>query len=185
MLNYLSAELWRMRCRRLDLAQWMIFLLLAALAGWFCGTGSPAEALEAFQNLLPAGLYAALPLTSWAEGDAARTGLLTNEIVFGLPRGRIYLGKLFAAFLMGLLLFLFTALAFLGVALPWPLRMAGGPGRGTPSWLWRSGSSFWRLCCAPCPGILGRRPWPIYCSSPSAAPDWGLCSTTSIFSSER
>ena len=132
MLNYLSAELWRMRCRRLDLAQWMIFLLLAALAGWFCGTGSPAEALEAFQNLLPAGLYAALPLTSWAEGDAARTGLLTNEIVFGLPRGRIYLGKLFAAFLMGLLLFLFTALAFLGVALPLAAQDGWGPWEGDP-----------------------------------------------------
>ena len=74
----------------------------------------------------------AFPLASWANGDASRTGPLVNEVVFGLPRSRIYLGKLLAAVLAGLLLFFLTALAFLGVALPLAARDGWGTWTGDP-----------------------------------------------------
>ena len=48
-----------------------------------------------------------------------RVGSLTNEVSFGLPRVRIYLGKLSAALLVGVLLFLLTtAVFFLGALSP-------------------------------------------------------------------
>ena len=132
MLNYLSAELWRMSRRGSDKAGWLVFLLLVALAGWLWSSDDPAGVLEAFQDVLPVGLYLAFPLASWANGDASRTGPLVNEVVFGLPRSRIYLGKLFAAILAGLLLFFLTALAFLGVALPLAARDGWGTWTGDP-----------------------------------------------------
>ena len=126
MLNYLSAELWRMFRRGADKAGWLVFLLLTALAGLLWSSDSPSGPLEVFQDLLVVGLYVALPLAAWANGEAARTDLLANEVAFGLPRSRIYLGKLCGAVLAGLLLFLLTALVFLGVALP--LAVRGGWG---------------------------------------------------------
>ncbi len=132
MLNYLSAELWRMSRRGSDKAGWLVFLLLVALAGWLWSSDDPAGVLEAFQDVLPVGLYLAFPLASWANGDASRTGPLVNEVVFGLPRSRIYLGKLLAAVLAGLLLFFLTALAFLGVALPLAARDGWGTWTGDP-----------------------------------------------------
>ena len=132
MLNYLSAELWRMSRRGADKAGWLVFLLLVALAGWLWSSDDPAGVLEAFQDVLPVGLYLAFPLASWANGDASRTGPLVNEVVFGLPRSRIYLGKLLAAVLAGLLLFFLTVLAFLGVALPLAARDGWGTWTGDP-----------------------------------------------------
>lgn len=153
MLNYLSAELWRMSRRGADKAGWLVFLLLVALAGWLWSSDDPAGVLEAFQDVLPVGLYLAFPLASWANGDASRTGPLVNEVVFGLPRSRIYLGKLFAAILAGLLLFFLTALVFWGWPFPWPPGTAGGPGQGTRSWAWRPGLRWEGRWCASCPGI--------------------------------
>ena len=132
MLNYLSAELWRMSRRGADKAGWLVFLLLVALAGWLWSSDDPAGVLEAFQDVLPVGLYLVFPLASWANGDASRTGPLVNEVVFGLPRSRIYLGKLLAAVLAGLLLFFLTVLAFLGVALPLAARDGWGTWTGDP-----------------------------------------------------
>lgn len=132
MLNYLSAELWRMSRRGSDKAGWLVFLLLVALMGWLWSSDDPAGVLEAFQDVLPVGLYLAFPLASWANGDASRTGPLVNEVVFGLPRSRIYLGKLLAAVLAGLLLFFLTVLAFLGVALPLAARDGWGTWTGDP-----------------------------------------------------
>ena len=132
MLNYLSAELWRMSRRSGEKASWLVFLLLTALTGWLWGSDSPAGVLEAFQDVLPAGFYMAFPLAAWANGDASRTGALANEVVFGLPRGRIYLGKFLAAVLAGLLLFFLTALAFLGVALPLTAQDGWGTWTGDP-----------------------------------------------------
>ena len=103
-----------------------------ALAGWLWSSDDPAGVLEAFQDVLPVGLYLAFPLASWANGDASRTGPLVNEVVFGLPRSRIYLGKLLAAVLAGLLLFFLTVLAFLGVALPLAARDGWGTWTGDP-----------------------------------------------------
>ena len=132
MLNYLNAELWRMSRRWSDRIGWVVFLLLAALTGWLWGSDVPEGVLEAFGVLLPLGLFVGAPLAAWAEGDAGRTGLLHNEVAFGLTRAQIYLGKLCAAVLAGLLLFGLTALAFLGTALPLSAQGGGEAWRGDP-----------------------------------------------------
>ena len=51
MLNYLSAELWRMSRRRTALLGWGFFLLLTALAGLLWGMTNTAEVMEAFAAL--------------------------------------------------------------------------------------------------------------------------------------
>lgn len=112
MLNYLSAELWRMTRRRVACAGWGIYLLLTFLTG-LTFRGNPAsECIRAFQNFMVMGLYVAMPLADWAGGGLDRAGSLTNEVSFGLPRVRIYLGKLSAALLVGTALFLLTTVAF-------------------------------------------------------------------------
>lgn len=119
MLNYLSAELWRMTRRRSALLLWGIYLLLVFLIGLTLrGTGA-MTALENFRNFMLMGIYLAFSLADWAIGGAVRAGSLTNEVSFGLPRVRIYLGKLSAALLVGVLLFLLTtAVFFLGALSP-------------------------------------------------------------------
>lgn len=119
MLNYLSAELWRMTRRRVACAGWGIYLLLTFLTG-LTFRGNPAsECIQAFQNFMVMGLYVAMPLADWAGGGLDWAGSLTNEVSFGLPRVRIYLGKLSAALLVGTALFLLTTVAFfLGALAP-------------------------------------------------------------------
>ncbi len=99
MLNYLSAELWRMARRRSALLLWGIYLLLVFLIGLTLrGTGA-MTALENFRNFMLMGIYLAFPLADWAIGGAVRAGGLGNEVSFGLSRSRIYLGKLCSALL--------------------------------------------------------------------------------------
>lgn len=112
MLNYLSAELWRMTRRRAACAGWGLFLLLTFLTGLTFRGNLASECVLTFQNFMVMGLYVAMPLAGWAGGGLDRTGGLTNEVSFGLPRARIYLGKLSAALLAGLGLFLLTTTAF-------------------------------------------------------------------------
>ena len=118
MLNYLSAELWRMSRRRIAWLGWALFLILTALAGLLWGMANMAEAMEAFADLLLLGVYLVYPLAAWADGEASRGGQLRNEAAFGLPRTRIYLGKLWAALIAGLALFLLTAAVFFGATIP-------------------------------------------------------------------
>ena len=112
MLNYLSAELWRMTRRRGDLLAWGVFLLLVLLVGLTYRGSTPWAVLMGFENFMVMGLYLAFPLAEWAGGGSERSGGLVNEVAFGLPRARIYLGKLFAALLVGTALFLLTAFVF-------------------------------------------------------------------------
>lgn len=112
MLNYLSAELWRMTRRRAACTGWGIYLCLAFLSGLTLRGTSPWECVLAFRNFMLIGLYVAMPLAGWAGGGLDRAGGLTNEVSFGLPRTRIYLGKLSAALLAGTVLFLLTTAAF-------------------------------------------------------------------------
>lgn len=119
MLNYLSAELWRMMRRRVACAGWGIYLLLTFLTGLTLRGNPFSECLLAFQNAMVMGLYVALPLADWAGSGVDRAGSLANEVSFGLPRTRIYLGKLSAALLVGTILFLLTTVVFfLGALAP-------------------------------------------------------------------
>ena len=130
MLNYLSAELWRMTRRRAACTGWGIYLCLAFLSGLTLRGTSPWECVLAFRNFMLIGLYVAMPLAGWAGGGLDRAGGLTNEVSFGLPRTRIYLGKLSAALLAGTALFLLTTAAFfLGALSPEAVLDAGGEDR--------------------------------------------------------
>ena len=127
MLNYLSAELWGMTRRRTVCIGWGIYLLLVILVSLTIRGNTPWECLIVFQNFMVVGLYVAFPLAGWAGGGLDRAGGLVNEVAFGLPRTRIYLGKLAAALLVGMALFLLTTVAFfLGALTPEAvLEMAG------------------------------------------------------------
>ena len=76
MLNYLSAELWRMSRRRIAWLGWALFLILTGLAGLLWGMTNMAEAMEAFADLLLLGVYLVYPLAAWADGEASRGGQL-------------------------------------------------------------------------------------------------------------
>ena len=94
MLNYLSAELWRMTRRRLDLIWCAAYLLLVGVVA-LSWTGAPLhQTMEGFRDFLVIGLYLGYPLAALADGEARRLGTLRNEVSYGLSRGRIYLGKL-------------------------------------------------------------------------------------------
>lgn len=126
MLNYLSAELWRMTRRRAACTGWGIYLCLVFLSGLTLRGNSPWECVLTFRNFMLLGLYVAMPLAGWAGGGLDRAGGLANEVSFGLPRTRIYLGKLSAALLAGTVLFLFTAMVFfLGALSPEAVLDAG------------------------------------------------------------
>lgn len=130
MLNYLSAELWRMTRRRAACTGWGIYLCLVFLSGLTLRGNSPWECVLTFRNFMLLGLYVAMPLAGWAGGGLDRAGGLTNEVSFGLPRTRIYLGKLSAALLAGTALFLLTTAAFfLGALSPKAVLDAGGEDR--------------------------------------------------------
>lgn len=134
MLNYLSAELWRMTRRWTAWLGWGIYLVLTFLTGVTVRGASPQTAILTFQNFMVMGLYVAMPLASWAGGGVDRAGSLTNEVTFGLPRSRIYLGKLFAALLTGVVLFLLTSAAFfLGALSPAAVLALSREGRAQVS----------------------------------------------------
>ena len=118
MLNYLSAELWRMARRRLDLIWCAAYLLLVGVVA-LSWTGAPLhQTMEGFRDFLVIGLYLGYPLAALADGEARRLGTLRNEVSYGLPWGRIYLGKLCSALLAGTVLFLLTAAVFFAVGFP-------------------------------------------------------------------
>ena len=118
MLNYLSAELWRMTRRRLDLIWCAAYLLLVGVVA-LSWTGAPLhQTMEGFRDFLVIGLYLGYPLAALADGEARRLGTLRNEVSYGLPWGRIYLGKLCSALLAGTVLFLLTAAVFFAVGFP-------------------------------------------------------------------
>ena len=82
-------------------------------------TGAPLhQTMEGFRDFLVIGLYLGYPLAALADGEARRLGTLRNEVSYGLPWGRIYLGKLCSALLAGTVLFLLTAAVFFAVGFP-------------------------------------------------------------------
>ena len=130
MLNYLSAELWRMSRRRSSWLGWGLYLFLVLLVGLTLRGNVPWECLLACRNFMVAGLYAAPPLAGWALGGGDRAESLANEVSFGLPRTRIYLGKLSAALLVGTALFLLTtAVFFMGALSPAAMLATSGEDR--------------------------------------------------------
>lgn len=101
MLNYMNAEFYKVFHRKYPYATYLTLAGLAALlCSGFIFTNS-GGAHNDFQHggmsvlmVLSVGLYAALLIGDMVFSDQYKYNTLKNEVSFGVPRPRIYLGKL-------------------------------------------------------------------------------------------
>lgn len=136
MLNYVAAELYKLRKRKLLFVSMGILLLLETLVG------GPGFWVEEIQDelwagmtfllflLMSFGLFIAPIFAALVFDDQYGRGTLKNEIVYGIPRWTIYLGKLSAAALAG------TVCAALAVAWYLLLCLMGNGGVLPPAQVW-------------------------------------------------
>jgi len=108
MLNYISAELYKLRHKKsLFVVVGLILLLESTLllpGYWKDLRGDQVGILLGFLVLMtPIGLFLAPIFAAVTFDDQHGHSTLKNEVVFGIPRSRIYLGKLCAALLAGTL----------------------------------------------------------------------------------
>ena len=127
MLNYISAEWYKLRrTRGIFIAFAVLLALMAAVfipSAWYDEPTFGVYAMAYLAALL-LGFFLAPVFAVRAFDDQYGRGTLKNEIVFGIPRRRIYLGKLAFGALAG------TAAAFvvLGLYLLLGLLTSGGAG---------------------------------------------------------
>jgi len=131
MLNYISAELYKLRHKKTLFAGMAVLLLLESalfLPGFW---KVPLDGdqliilLHFLDATLPFGLFLAPIFAALVFDDQNSRGTLKNEIVFGIPRSRIYLGKLLTAMLAGTLAAL-TAVLWYGGCVFLLSRKSGG-----------------------------------------------------------
>lgn len=130
MLNYIRAEWYKVARRRYF---WVSLCLLLALEAFFVVT----LALESLGRLrfdemvailcvtMLAGVYLSILCVDLVDSDQSKGATLKNEVSFGLPRKRIYLGRLTAALLVALLMCLLVFASYLGSA--WLLSSHADP----------------------------------------------------------
>ena len=110
MRAYLTAEWGKAVARpyyRIYLTVMAALAAALALIWWWTGR----EGM--FQGpFFSAGIYLAVIVADAVFSDQYKTGTLKNEVSYGLPRVRIYLGKLLTAAVAGLLLVFLTLLAY-------------------------------------------------------------------------
>lgn len=109
MAEYLRAECYKMTHRSY---LWGAFLVTAALEtvlvllwAWLNGDAvhlTASGGMGMLLYLLPMGFYAAAISGDIVFSDQYKHNTLKNEVAFGLPRNRIYLGKLLAGCLLSL-----------------------------------------------------------------------------------
>ena len=103
MLNYIRAELWKLRRRKY---LWVLLAVMLGLEGLFAVMSAWhrdfSDLVELGAATMLLGLYLSIFLADMVFSDQYKIGTLKNEISFGLPRRRIYLGKLCAALVTGL-----------------------------------------------------------------------------------
>ena len=133
MLNYIRAEFYKVLHRKYLYATQLVLLLCAGLlvAGWaftnangnhvdFATGGSLAV------SLLGLGVYAPIVVGDMVFSDQYKFNTLKNEVSFGLPRARIYLGKLAVAAVVGVAMLLLTVGFYEGLC--WLLLEPSAPG---------------------------------------------------------
>lgn len=106
MLNYIGAELYKLRHKKSLFIGMGILLLLEStllLPGfWRTLDEDQLGILLSFLAVLqPIGLFLAPIFASYAFDDQHGHGTLKNEIVYGISRSQVYLGKLLTAFVVG------------------------------------------------------------------------------------
>ena len=110
MLNYLRGEFYKVFRRSYTWITLGVVLALEALlvAGWTF-TNANGNHVDFYTGaamliqLLPAGFYATLFTADMVFAGQYKFGTMKNEVSFGIPRSRIYLGKLLAETILALL----------------------------------------------------------------------------------
>ena len=122
MLNYMSAEFYKAFHRKYPYATFLTFCALAAL---LCGGfifinygGAHTEFSHGAQSVLmvlSVGLYAALLICDMVFSDQYKFNTLKNEVSFGIPRARIYLGKLAVEAVIGVVMSVLVVAFYVGM----------------------------------------------------------------------
>ena len=102
MRNYLAAECYKVFHRKYLYLTLLVVLALEGLMVWGCWfTSSNGNAGMDFHSaiitlvmLMSIGLYATILTGDMVFSEQHKHNTLKNEVAYGLPRGRIYLGKL-------------------------------------------------------------------------------------------
>lgn len=106
MLNYVAAEFYKLRFKKSLFVGTALLLLLESLLispmFWVDEAGDLLDAYLGFLEIvLFLGVFIAPVFAIAVFDDQHGKGTLKNEIVYGIPRSRIYLGKLLAGMLAG------------------------------------------------------------------------------------
>lgn len=122
MLNYTSAEFYKAFHRKyLYLTFGAICILAALLCAGFIfvnSGGAHVEFSQGAQNMimmLSVGLYAAILVCDMVFSDQYKSNTLKNEVSFGIPRVRIYLGKLAVEAIIGVVMSLLVVVFYVGM----------------------------------------------------------------------
>jgi len=104
MLNYISAECYKLGQRRGFYLSLAALLVLEELVLGTCVIegATPEELLGFFRDLMSTGLFLVIVCADLVFSNQYRYNTLKNELASGIPRARIYLGKLLASFLTAL-----------------------------------------------------------------------------------
>lgn len=120
MLNYISAELYKLRYKKSLFIGIVVLLVLESQffvpALWIDEQPMKDQLLSFLDALLPMGFFLSPVFAVLSFDNQHGYATLKNEVVFGVSRSRIYLGKLFSAMLAG------TAVA--AVVVGWYLLLA-------------------------------------------------------------
>ena len=122
MVKYLQAECYKLTHRRTYLFGFFAFILggitaFMLLCKYNAGDGASMNFfLVNLPSLLSIGLYLSLIISDMVFSDQYKFNTLKNEVSFGLPRLRIYLGKLIATAMIAVVFCLIIVLFYAGVA---------------------------------------------------------------------
>lgn len=126
MLNYIKAELYRAAHHMtVYLVSGILLALALAFALMWVGPFTFPNMAALLSATMPIGLFMAAIMDVVVVSGVHRTGTLKNEVEFGTPRSRIYLGKLIAAFLLAVMLCILVMGSFLGLG--WLFTAPGTP----------------------------------------------------------
>ena len=149
MLNYIRAELWKVFRRKYFYVVTALLLLgvvYSAVSMWVpAGETLTENMVELLLPLLSmVGLIMVLAMEDMVFHDQHKLGTLKNEVVCGIPRTRIYLGKEYSAALVGMLCAGIVLGTYLVLACVLP-----GAARGEALGRELSAAAFQILCALP------------------------------------
>ena len=122
MRNYLAAECYKVFRRKYFYLSLLVVLALEGLIVWGCwftwsngNTGMDFySAAITMVMLMSIGLYATILTGDMVFSEQYKHNTLKNEVAFGLPRWRIYLGKLVVATLVALIAAVVMTVFYIG-----------------------------------------------------------------------